>query len=435
MRALMALAFKDIKILFRDRMGFFFTIIYPLVVAILFGSMYSGQSASKPRRIPLAIADEDSTFESRALVDSLKAMEELFVIETSKQDGYEKVRLAKAVGCVVIKKGFGKASKNIFWGDPPAVDLAVDPARKPEKAMIEGILLGKASQRFSQFFTNPSLQRERISEARAALDTSKSVPEDIKKSLMGLFDEVDNLTSYQIEHLPDSLLRSGQGEFSSTPLKITHTEISVIRNFPKSAYAVTFPQAASWILIAVTAGFSLMIVTERTQGTLMRLLVSPLPPPRILLGKALACLISTFLVTGSLFLIGYIGFDVIPNSIPLLAFAVVCSSICFVGLLMILSSLGDTPGSVAGVTWATLLIFAAFGGGMVPLIALPNWMRKAGSFSPIKWSILAIEGAVWRNFTFKEMLKPCGILILISALCLFVTFRLLPSSVGYGRNR
>ena len=435
MRALMALALKDIKILFRDRMGFFFTLIYPLVVAILFGSMYSGQSASKPRKIPLAIADEDSTFESRALVDSLKAMEEFLIIETSEQDGYEKVRLAKAVGCVVIKKGFGKASKNIFWGDPPAVDLAVDPVRKPERAMIEGILLGKASQRFMQFFTSPSQHRDGIYEARAALDTSKSISEDLKKRLMGLFDQVDKLTSYQMEHFPDSLLQSGQAKSSFTPLKITHTEISVVRNFPKSAYAVTFPQAASWILIAVTAGFSLMIVTERTQGTLMRLLVSPLPPSRILLGKALACLISTSLVTGSLFLIGYIGFNVVPNSIPLLALAIICSSICFVGILMLLSSLGDTPGSVAGVTWATLLVCAAFGGGMVPLIALPNWMRKAGSFSPIKWSILAIEGAVWRNFTFKEMLSPCGILILISILCLFVTFRLLPSSLGYGRNR
>lgn len=435
MRPLLALAFKDMKLLFRDKMGFFFTLIYPLFVAVLFGSMFSGEGSSKPARIRLAVADEDSTAQSRAFIDSLRTVEGLSIIETTREQGYEMVRLSKAVGCLVIKKDFGRASKNLFWGNPPAVDLAVDPSRKPEKAMIEGILMGKASQRITQFFLDTTLQRNIILEQRAALDTSDSIPSNLKKALTGLFVHIDSLILYQREKLSDSLYQPEKYKPDLTPLKIAHTEIPAWRRLPKSGYLVAFPQAASWVLIAVTANFSLMLVTEKSQGTLMRLLVSPLPAAWIHLGKAIAGLFSTVIVIALLFLLGYLGFNVVPSSVPLLAFAVLCSAICFLSLVMLFSSLGSTPGSVAGVTWATLLTFAVFGGGMVPLVALPGWMRSAGSFSPVKWSILAIEGAVWRKFSFAEMMKPCVIIILMAALSLFVTFRLLHASSGYGRNR
>ena len=49
------------------------------------------------------------------------------------------------------------------------------------------------------------------------------------------------------------------------------------------------------------------------------------------------------------------------------------------------------------------------------LIAMPPWMLTASHFSPVKWGILALEGAIWRRFTFLEMLTPCGILLAVGA--------------------
>ena len=34
-----------------------------------------------------------------------------------------------------------------------------------------------------------------------------------------------------------------------------------------------------------------------------------------------------------------------------------------------------------------------------------------------RWAILALEGAVWRQFTFMEMLTPCLILVTVGAAC------------------
>jgi ABC-2 type transport system permease protein len=48
---------------------------------------------------------------------------------------------------------------------------------------------------------------------------------------------------------------------------------------------------------------------------------------------------------------------------------------------------------------------------------MPDWMQTASNLSPIKWGILALEGAIWRGFSWTEMLLPCGILLAVGAVC------------------
>lgn len=52
---------------------------------------------------------------------------------------------------------------------------------------------------------------------------------------------------------------------------------------------------------------------------------------------------------------------------------------------------------------------------MVPLFVMPAWMRTLSDISPVKWSILALEGAIWRGFSLSEMLLPCGVLLAFGA--------------------
>jgi len=44
---------------------------------------------------------------------------------------------------------------------------------------------------------------------------------------------------------------------------------------------------------------------------------------------------------------------------------------------------------------------------------MPRWMATTGNFSPVKWAILAMEGALWRGFSLREMLLPCAILVAV----------------------
>jgi ABC-2 type transport system permease protein len=66
---------------------------------------------------------------------------------------------------------------------------------------------------------------------------------------------------------------------------------------------------------------------------------------------------------------------------------------------------------------------AMLGGAMIPQFVMPPWMLVAGNISPIKWAILGLEGAMWRNFSVAEMLLPCGILIVFGAVCFAIGIR------------
>ncbi|HRP62893.1 MAG TPA: ABC transporter permease, partial [Phycisphaerales bacterium] len=82
---------------------------------------------------------------------------------------------------------------------------------------------------------------------------------------------------------------------------------------------------------------------------------------------------------------------------------------------MLLSVLGKTEAAAGGIGWAVLLVMAMLGGGMVPLFLMPGWMQSISHISPVKWAVLALEGAIWRGFSPAEMLLPCAVLLGVGA--------------------
>jgi len=101
------------------------------------------------------------------------------------------------------------------------------------------------------------------------------------------------------------------------------------------------------------------------------------------------------------------------SNLPLFVMAALCTLLCFVGLMMFICTLGRTEQSVGGAGWAILMMMAMIGGGMVPLVFMPSWLRPFSHISPVKWSIFALEGAIWRNFSLTEMINPCLVLLAI----------------------
>jgi ABC-2 type transport system permease protein len=187
----------------------------------------------------------------------------------------------------------------------------------------------------------------------------------------------------------------------------------LVRHPPRfpSALHTTFPQAILWGILGCVATFAISIVHERTTGTYQRLRIGPISPAGILAGRGLACFLTSGSVIVVLVLLGKLVFKVPIGSPALFVVAAVCTCLRFVGLMMLVSTLRKTEQSVGGAGWASLMILAMFGGGMIPLAFMPPWVQSVSHFSPIKWGILALEGGIARDFTLTEVLLPCGILV------------------------
>jgi ABC-2 type transport system permease protein len=373
---------------------------------VFFGFIFSGFGET-PHGMRIAIADEDGTERSRAFVKMLDDSPELDVVSAGRQEAVDLVRRGKCTAYLVLPPGFGESREHMFQRQAPELQMGTDPSRAAEAGMLKGVLAKYAYQSIQDAFTDPKEMRKQLDEARAELPNDASMDPELRRALLRMFDEMNRVM--------DASPPEQRGLRGWEPFKVKSVDVAVQWEGPKRAFDYTFPQAIMWGMLACTATFSVSLVTERRGGTLMRLRTAPLSRWRILAGKGAACFVMTAGIAVLLLAIGVVGFRIRPSSYPLLALAVLCSSLCFCGIMMFLSVLGRTERSAGGIGWAVLMIMSMFGGGMLPLFIMPSWMRAISYFSPIRWGVYSLEGSIWRGLSAGDLLVPCGMLVGVGA--------------------
>jgi len=394
------LALKDLRLLSRDKSAVFWTLGFPLMIAILFGQIFGGSNNSSA--IKVALSDEDQSSQSRALMDRLTHSDAIKVTAPDKgMTAKDAVRKGNLAAYIVIPKGYGEAASRMRYAMGPAIQIGNDPSRKAEAGILKGVVAEAAYKGMSDMFSHPADIKASAQEGLDNLASSRD-PNDVETRAF--------LTSLQ-KYLsrPAASDPSSAGNFSFQGPKIETVEVK--GDGPASAYEVTFPQAILWGLLGVMSTFAISMVRERNQGTLIRLRVSPLTFTQILFGKGLACFLACVGVMIALLAVGRLMFHIHLGSPGLLALAIGSSAFCLVGIMLLLSVLGKTEPAVAGSSWGVMITMAMFGGGMIPVFVMPGWMQVASNFSPLKWTSVALEGAIWRGYSFREMLLPCGILV------------------------
>ncbi len=422
MNQIFALATKDLKILFRDKLGAFFVIGFPILMGLFFGLMMGNVSSSNgSSKMKVAIVDNDRSGMSQKLIDSLRANENIELFEAQTETAQEKIRKGSAVGMIQLEKGFGE-NVGVFWGTPPEIKVGLDPSRGAESAMIQGYIMQSVGEMAGSRFANPSSFKPAINRARDQASADEGLDPVNRTLLLGFLGSVDSMMS-AVENLQESQIGADSKRVSlGGVFKFANIqEIDITRKVdPKSKdgqlqklrskWDISFPQAMTWGILGCVAGFSLSMVREKNNGTMTRLQASPLSMFQILSGKAMACFLAVLMVIAAMTGLGVI-LGMRPGNYIHLIVASLCIAFCFVGIMMTLSVVGKTEQSVSGIGWIANMIMAMLGGGMIPVMFMPGFIQQFSVISPIKWSILAIEGAVWRGFSFSEMLMPCSILV------------------------
>ncbi len=424
MNTILALAGKDLRLLLRDRIGFFFVFFFPLAYAVFFGTLFSGESGGMSA-MNIVVVDEDQTEASRAFLGKLAEAEELSVTRGKRPEAEDQVRRGEKVAYVVVPAGFGAARDRMFQGEGLCLEVGVDPTRKAEAGMLQGVLTQHAFEVLQHLFQDRGAMQDQARKAIQAVRTDAEMDAATRAGLARFFAALDRLMT----DLPEEAGAGKEpgktpgGGWSWQPVRVEIHDVARERRGPKSSFDITLPQAFVWVFIGCAAAFAISLVTERTRGTLLRLRCAPVGLTQILCGKALACFVTILAALVLLYIIFSIAFEVRPDSYPHLALAIVASTLAFVGIMMLISVMGKTEASVGGIGWAFLLIMAMAGGGMLPLMFMPSWMQTVSHFSFVKWTVLAMEGAVWRNFSTAEMMLPCGILLGIGAVSFFLGAR------------
>jgi ABC-2 type transport system permease protein len=407
MRILFVLAWKDLLLRSRERVGLFWTFAFPLAVALFFGAMFGGGQESRP--IAVAVIDEDGTPVSQAFVKRLSESEALKVQDLDLSEARDAVRRGKLGAFVRIKPGYGRAS--FFASDAAVLEVGIDPAHKAETGALQGVLMESAFRGMQEQFADPKEFQGRMKEMLKQIDQGKGELKEKDRKLLKQF--LEDAIRFSSTFDPEQF-KMGQDR---TPIRLDVVPITPAESMPKTPYEITFPSSMMWAVLGCVMSFALSIVMERNSGTWLRLRISPLSKAQLLGGKALASFLGCLLATSMLLLAGRLIFGVRIENVAGMVLALACVAFAFTAIMMLLAALFRSEQALTGSGWGILMVCAFVGGGSFPLAFMPGWMQTISNVSPVKWGILAFEGAIWRGFSLTEMLYPCGILVGIGVVC------------------
>lgn len=418
MRTIVTLALKDLRLLLRDRMGLFFIAGFPVIMGLAFGaigaSFSKGPSSSNAMKV--GVVDEDDSDMSRRFVHNLGNQGGVEVQPVERAEAADLVRKGKLAGFIAIPQGFGETA-GIFWAEAPAIQVGVDPSRQAESGLLQGLIMQAMGELIQHRFTDTAAMRRQFAKTAAGIETDSEIPPARLMLLQGFLAAADVFLGSLEQVMKSTDADAGRGRLNMEIARIETVDVlrrkserGELLSKVRSSWDISFPAAMMWGVMACVAGFAVSIVKERTGGTFLRLKVAPISRTQILAGKAAACFATVLAVIALMMLLGLIlGIQLARPG--LLILAAVCIALGFVGLMMTMSVIGKSEEAVNGAAWAIIVVMCMFGGGMMPLAFLPKFMTIISHFSPVKWAILALEGAIWRGFTGAEMLLPCGVLL------------------------
>ncbi|MGC9398667.1 MAG: ABC transporter permease [Anaerolineae bacterium] len=405
MKKLWVLAFKEIKLAFRDVGAIVTMLVTPLALTLAIGAAFGVGGSNTLSDIPVLLLNQDDGEMSQVLEEALAAEEvaDLLALEvvTDEVSARARVSADEVAALVVIPPDFSAR----------AVPLV---ARVQETLGIDLLSLDQQgiealSQEQQQEIRRLYLETRKTEVDPVVVEIYASprwrISTAVVKGLVTQVLERMNMTTQGtmviIEQLFTQTALRPEGEESSReafsalgeaglddagkkmPVRV-ETVAPGGRGFNWLDYSAT-SMAVLFLMFAVTSG-GRTLLAEREEGTLPRLLVSPTPAFAILAGKMsgifLTGLLQVILLWGATTLLGaYWG----PP--PGVLAAIVALVLCATGVGALISAWARNAGQAGAIGTAVTLVASAFSGAFFPRMNLPEWVQYFSLITPNAWGI------------------------------------------------
>lgn len=325
----------------RDKRTLVIILIIPIMQLFLLG--YS--ATSDVRNVPLAVFDQSHSPEARALLDAYRAADYF--------------RIAFAVGSeeelrVLIETGQARAGLII----PP--DYA------------QRLAEGSAQVAFILDGSEPSVASTALSAA----------------ILVG--------QSHATQILSERLARSGKNFRLQPPVEVRTT---VWYNPDLISAYFMIPGVIGMILFAITSILTATaIVRERERGTIEQLIVTPIRPWELVVGKILPYAILAFVDTLEVLAIGHWWFGVpIRGDLGLILALSGLLLLSGLGIGLFASTIANTQQEAMLTVWMTLLPSIFLSGFFFPLEAMPVVLRWISYLVPLRYYLVIIRSLLLKG--------------------------------------
>jgi ABC-2 type transport system permease protein len=161
---------------------------------------------------------------------------------------------------------------------------------------------------------------------------------------------------------------------------------------------------------------ALSIVKEKERGTIEQILVSPIRPLEMMIGKLVPYMVIALVDLAIIICAGYLLFGVpIKGSIVQLAIFALLYLFCALGVGVFVSTIADTmQNAMLAAIFLSLLPSVLLSGFVFPLEDLPGPIQAVSYFFPARYFVTAIRG-IYLKRVGLEVLWPEAVLLVVFA--------------------
>jgi len=332
---LLSIIRKEFIQLFRDKRLLALILILPLVQLFLLG--YA--ATNEVRNIPVAVFDQSHSPEGRALLDSYRASD-YFMLAYSVNSDTELRQL--------IEKGQAGVGLII----PPDYATRLQEGNAQVAFILDG--------------SDPTM-------ATTALSAAQLIAQ-----------------SHATRLLAEKLARSGVNLELQPPVELRTT---VWYNPDMVSAYFMIPGVIGMILFAITAILTATsVVRERERGTIEQLIVTPIRPWELMVGKILPYVILSLFDTFAVIAVGHFWFGVpVRGSLVLIALLSALFLLSGLGIGLFASTIANTQQEAMLTVFMTLLPAIFLSGFFFPLQNMPRFLQIISYFIPLRYFLKIIR--------------------------------------------
>jgi ABC-2 type transport system permease protein len=356
---------KEFIQMFRDPRTLAVMFVMPLMQLILLG--YA--ATTDVRNVPIAVFDQDQSVASRQLIAAFVASGQFKVSQYVGQQ-HELAR--------VIDAGEARAGLVI----PPDYNRDITSG---QDAQVIFVLDG----------SDPSVAGSSLSAARLI---GQSQATAIQQQI---------------------LARRGAGAVASLPLEV---RTRVWYNPDMTSAVFMIPGLIGLVLqLQATLLTSSAIVRERERGTMEQLIVTPIRPIELILGKLLPYALVAMLIMAEVLLLGTFWFKVpIRGSLLLLIGITSIFLISTLAIGLLISTVANTQQEAFLLTFLTLLPSVFLSGFIYPIAAMPIPLQAVSGIIPLTYFLIVVRGIVIKGVDLAILMPQVWSLVIFGTVLILL---------------
>lgn len=391
---------KEIQLLKRDSGGIVIIFLMPLLliitITLIQDSTFKNLEGSK---IPIIFIDNDRSEISKSIKSELESSKTFELITDFKEDD---------------------AKKAVFTGDYQMAIVIPENLTKDLNSNIDSKVQAVVSSFGLE--TDSALIKTVPTKAKDIhLYFDPATNSGFKSSVMNAI----NKMVFQIEN--KKIYKAFQDQLGTTEELESKSLISFKEITPNLGKTEQMPNSVqhnvpAWALFAIffiVVPLSINLVKEKSQGTSVRVRVSPTPYYIHILGKTftylIICIIQFLLMVAvGIWLFPYMDlpqFDVTGKMFHLLI-VTLFAGLAAIGFGILLGTVASTQEQSAPFGATSVVVLAAIGGIWVPVFLMPEFMQTIAKFSPMNWGLNAYYDIILRNSGLGEIAQELIFLLL-----------------------